>query len=236
MTKPLSRRERTHAATAAEIKAVSRRLMVEQGTASLNLRSVARDMGMTPSALYRYFDSRDALLTALIIESYDDVGSVAEHAAATIPADCHPLDAFMTVAHAFREWAVKQPHAFGLLFGARVPGYEAPPESLGHALRVSTVLLDLLRSTLDAGLELPVKDGDLPPALGAAMAQDCEGKFSGMSLAATAIALACWSTLLGAISAEVFAHMPPQAELAPREMFTFTMERALLSAGLPPRP
>ena len=221
----LSRRERTHLATVDEIKTVSRRLMREQGNASLTLRAVAREMGITPSALYRYFDSRDALLTALIVESYDEVGAVAEQAAAGTPEDADAVTAFMTVAHAFREWSVEHPHAFGLLFGPPVPGYEPPPDTLGHALRVASVLLDLLRRCLGSGLRLRL-DAPLDPALEAALSGE-QDAFAGLDAPATALALGCWATLLGAISTEVFSHQPPQTALAPRELFALTMERHL---------
>lgn len=222
----LSRRERTHLATVDEIKTVSRRLMQEQGNASLTLRAVAREMGITPSALYRYFDSRDALLTALIVESYDEVGDVAERAAASTPADADAVTAFMTVAHAFREWSVEHPHAFGLLFGPPVPGYEPPPDTLATSLRVARVLLDLLRRCLGSGMRL-LFDGPLDPALEAALGDGQQGEFAGLDAPATALALGCWATLLGAISTEVFHHQPPHTALAPRELFALTMERHL---------
>ena len=229
-----SRRERTHAATVTEIKDVSRRLMAEQGTASLNLRPVARAMGMTPSALYRYFDSRDALLTALIVDAYDDVGSVAEQTAASLPPGIGSLAAVMTIAHAFRDWAVAQPHAYGLLFGAPVPGYEMPEDQvLSHKLRVSGVLLDLMRAGLAGGLQLPLTDDELEPGLRHAMQLVCDAEFTDLAPAAAATALACWSTLLGALSVEIFGHLPPEAVPARRELFALTMRRQLIALGLP---
>src|ERR1700680_208487 len=60
-----------------EIKAVARRQLAEHGSAALSLRAVAREVGMVSSAVYRYFPSRDDLLTALIVDAYDAVGDAA---------------------------------------------------------------------------------------------------------------------------------------------------------------
>ena len=65
----------------AEILAVAGAHVARDGAAALSLRSIARDLGMAPSALYRYFDGRDALLTALILTAYEQLAAVAELAA-----------------------------------------------------------------------------------------------------------------------------------------------------------
>ena len=72
---PLSRRERARAATIDEIKETATRLMSEQGTTDLRFSDIAREMGMTAPALYRYFSDRDELLTALIADTYDELGA-----------------------------------------------------------------------------------------------------------------------------------------------------------------
>ena len=65
-----SRRERARAATVAEIKATALDLMREAGTTDVRFTDIARVMGMTPPALYRYYADRDALLTDLITDAY----------------------------------------------------------------------------------------------------------------------------------------------------------------------
>src|ERR1700712_2445709 len=72
-------RARIRAEMTDEIKTVARRHLASEG-ANLSLRAVARDLGMASSAIYRYFASRDELLTALIIDAYDAVGAAAEKA------------------------------------------------------------------------------------------------------------------------------------------------------------
>ena len=70
-----------------QIKQTARKQIAENGAGNLSLGAIARALGMTPPALYRYFDNRDALITALIIDAYDSMGEVMEHAADGLPAD-----------------------------------------------------------------------------------------------------------------------------------------------------
>src|SRR3954465_11101191 len=76
-------RARVRAEMTEEIKTAARRHLAADG-ADLSLRAIARELGMVSSALYRYFASRDELLTALIIDAYNDMGEAAEKAAAAV--------------------------------------------------------------------------------------------------------------------------------------------------------
>src|SRR6516225_9412288 len=105
MNAPMSARARVRAELTREIKDAARRQLAEEGAAALSLRAVARELGMVSSALYRYFPSRDELLTTLIVDAYDALGSAAEAA----DADC-PRDRFagrwLAVCRAVRRWAL----------------------------------------------------------------------------------------------------------------------------------
>ncbi|NED99313.1 TetR/AcrR family transcriptional regulator [Phytoactinopolyspora halotolerans] len=122
-----SRRERARAATIEEIKETALRLMHEQGRTDLRFSDIAREMGMTAPALYRYFNDRDELLTAMIVDAYDDLGDkVADAREAVDPEDLPGR--FYAVAAAYRAWANRDPQRFALIFGLPVPGYIAPEE------------------------------------------------------------------------------------------------------------
>src|SRR5262249_58783161 len=86
-------RERARAELTREIKDEARRQLVTSGAGGLSLRAVARELGMVSSALYRYFPSRDDLLTALIIDAYDAIGAAVEEAIAAVPSEAPPEDA-----------------------------------------------------------------------------------------------------------------------------------------------
>jgi len=232
---PVTRRQRLRDATAEEIKSVARTLMARDGSSSLNLRAVAREMGMTASALYRYFPSRDAILTALITDAYDAVGEAVEQAVAAAPED-GTATAMLAGVHAFRRWAVDHPQEYGLIYGTPVPGYEAPEEETKEAaMRTNFALLGLLARGLREGLiTLPNQDR-LPPEVSAVLTDmaDAEHKAQlGLAPEVWALAMQFWVVLLGSISAEVFGHLPPTLGRGAGAFFDFTMRRALAVVGV----
>src|SRR6478736_7560084 len=104
-------RERARVEVTAAIKDEARNQLAAEGAAKLSLRAVARELGMASSALYRYFPSRDDLLTALIVDAYDAVGEAAETAwaGARDAAATHPAR-WVAVACAVRDRALAHPH------------------------------------------------------------------------------------------------------------------------------
>src|ERR1700751_1788393 len=118
-------RERVRAELIREITEIARRPLATEGGAGLSLRAVAREMGMVSSAIYRYFPSRDDLLTALIVDGYNAIGEVAEEPDRGCPdGDCPGR--WLAVARAVRDWALTHPHEYALVYGSPVPGYQAP--------------------------------------------------------------------------------------------------------------
>ncbi|MFC7478796.1 TetR/AcrR family transcriptional regulator [Luedemannella flava] len=122
-------RARVRAEMLAEIKAVARRHLATDG-ANLSLRAVARDMGMVSSALYRYYASRDELLTALIIDAYDALGEAVERADASVTDRADARGRWLACCHAVRDWALAEPAEYALIFGSPVPGYAAPVDTV----------------------------------------------------------------------------------------------------------
>src|SRR5689334_5772904 len=86
MPNPSSMRARLRAELVDEIKATARRHLAEHGAADLSLRAVARELGFVSSAVYRYYRSRDDLLTALILDAYHDLGDTADLRESTVDA------------------------------------------------------------------------------------------------------------------------------------------------------
>jgi AcrR family transcriptional regulator len=232
---PVSRRQRLHEATAEEIKAVARGLMAREGTSSLNLRAVAREMGMTASALYRYFPSRDAILTALITDAYEAVGAAVEKAALETPLD-GSCTRMLACVHAFRRWALEHPQEYGLIYGTPVPGYEAPAEdTLEAAMRTNAVLLGELARAVEMGMIRLPPDESIPEPLRdmlCEMSTHEQKAELGLPVAGWAVAMQFWVVLYGAINAEVFAHMPPMVLEHSAEFFDHTMRRTLAVIGV----
>ena len=131
MTVVRTARERARTEIVAAIKASAAEQLATSGAAALSLRAVARDLGLASSALYRYFPSRDALLTALIVDAFDAVGAVAEQAdAAAVAAGATRHAGGSPCAGPSAGWAVAHPHDYALVYGSPVPGYAAPQDTV----------------------------------------------------------------------------------------------------------
>lgn len=193
-------RARARIEVTAAIKDEARRQLADEGAAKLSLRAVARELGMVSSALYRYFPSRDDLLTALIIDAYDSLGERAE-AAHGAAADAGPVRRWTAVCEAVRGWALTHPHEYALIYGSPVPGYSAPDTTVAAAARVGQVLLDIVRAARrDDGLtEPPLPDGLRPEGerIGADLAPD-------LPPAVTVALVAAWAQLYGLVGFELF--------------------------------
>ncbi|MFF8380194.1 TetR/AcrR family transcriptional regulator [Streptomyces sp. NPDC015661] len=235
MTTVRGARARARIEITAAIKDEARTQLAAEGAAKLSLRAVARELGMVSSALYRYFPSRDDLLTALIVDAYDAVGAAAEQAAAEQAAaetgTRRPLDRWTAVCRAVRAWAVAHPHEYALIYGSPVPGYSAPQDTIVPASRVGLVLIEIARQAhTGEGVALPpLADALRPEAvrISADIAPDLPP--------ALAVALvAAWAQLFGLVSFEVFGQFNRVVE--DRDTFFATAARRLgQDVGLLPR-
>ncbi|MGY1821318.1 TetR/AcrR family transcriptional regulator [Geodermatophilus sp. SYSU D00079] len=211
---PPTARERVRAELTAEITAAARRQLAEVGAAALSLRAVARELGMASSALYRYFPSRDDLLTRLIIDGYDALGAAAE--AADDPG-APPRERWVAVCRAVRAWARAHPHEYALLYGSPVPGYAAPRDTVPAAARVGVVLGRILGDAARSGL-LPRAAG-LPrdrSLLSDGIVGILGGEHPALDDAVRLRALLAWSGVYGTISFELFGHLVGSVEDADR--------------------
>lgn len=197
-------RERVRAELTREIIEIARGQLAREGAAGLSLRAVAREMGMVSSAMYRYFASRDELLTALIVDGYNAIGAAVERAEAVCARDDH-MARWFAVCHAVRDWALAHPHEYALLYGSPVPGYQAPQDTIGPALRDSSVYGRVVADAYAAGA-IVASDGLAPvPASFAADADRIREVLTpGVPDDVTARAVGAWAGVFGAVSFELF--------------------------------
>ncbi len=202
-------RERARRELTAEITAAARRQLADVGAAGISLRAVAREVGMVSSAVYRYFPSRDELLTRLIIDGYDDLGAAAE--SADDPGSA-PLERWLAVCRAVRAWARQHPHEYALLYGSPVPGYRAPKDTVPAASRVGVVLGRILGDAARSGA-LPPAAGERDPGLVSEEAVAVlGGEHQALDETVRVRALLAWSSLYGTISFELFGHFVGSVE------------------------
>ncbi|HLN04815.1 MAG TPA: TetR/AcrR family transcriptional regulator [Acidimicrobiales bacterium] len=209
MTAVTGLRARVRAELIQEIKDEARRQVAEAGAPALSLRAIARQLGMVSSGIYRYFPSRDSLLTALIIDAYDAVGAGAESADAA----CERGDfarRWGAACHAVRSWALEHPHEYALVYGSPVPGYRAPEDTIGPASRVASVLASVLQDAAVSGALgnpfLPEYSPALSKAAAAEAARVGSTALQGVPDDVIIRGLVAWTQLFGAVSFELFGH------------------------------
>ena len=221
-------RERARAELTREIKEEARRQLAVSGADGLSLRAVARKLGMVSSALYRYFPSREDLLTALIIDAYDAIGSQVEGAVA---AAAGVRERWLAACRAVRSWALAHPHEYALIYGSPVPGYRAPEATIAPAARVPAALVGILRDAAASGLLGPEAPGALPEALrrqaaevAAALAAVAGGEAPAVPPDVLIRGVIAWTQLFGMVSFELFGQFTNGFDPAD-DLFGYATER-----------
>lgn len=226
-----SARARVRAALTSEILDAARAELADKGAADLSVRAVARRLGMVPSALYRYFPSRDLLLTALIVEAYEAVGAAAGTADDTArAAGASPMERWLAVCSAVRAWAGGHPRRWALVYGSPVPGYRAPEDTIEAASLVARVMARIL---VDAGAgPAPAAVFPPPPAgMAAVVAPVRDLLLPGCRAEQVVAALMVWTQLIGTVSLELFGHYEGTTTDFDA-VFLYAMETAGRLAGL----
>ncbi|MEV4177512.1 TetR/AcrR family transcriptional regulator [Nonomuraea sp. NPDC049709] len=184
-------RERYRDQVRAEIKERAWEQIAEAGASALSLNAIAKRMGMSGPALYRYFAGRDELITALIRDAYRSLADTLRATAAS-GADVAGL------ARALRAWALDDPQRYLLIYGTPVPGYHAPDEITG-------ISSEIMATLLDACVALPVES----PATPFDEHIEDHRQWADGHPAPPAVlhrALSCWTRLHGVLSLELAGH------------------------------
>ena len=185
-------RDRNRAEVTAKILEAARAEIAERGGVGLSMRAVARDAGLASSAIYRYFPTREALLTAMVIESYAHLDEALQQP-----------EGWAALAHATRDWARAFPHEYQLIYGTPIPGYAAPPETIPSAERVARHFLEAVGDHDVAGFDTP----ELAEQMARLAGED--GSRSG-----AAAVLAELAALTGFVSLELAGHFVGTADPA----------------------
>jgi AcrR family transcriptional regulator len=220
MVQAPSRRDRVRAATTQEIIQTARRLVVEQGPTDVSLRAIAREMGMTAPALYRYFGSHEELLRHVVANIFTDV---ADHVRTAIHVAGQTSDPRLSDAEVmavkliagcreFRVWALEHVPEFSMIFGSPLPGLEMlnelhgdPTVDCGH--QFGQVFLDLFQELYRRRPFAVPADDEIQPGLRDQLAHYRRLVGSELPLGALQTFLRCWVLLYGTVSLEVFGHM-----------------------------
>lgn len=212
-------REAHRERTVAAILEAARGQIAEHGGVGLSMRAVAREVGLVSSAIYRYYPTREALLTALVIESYEHLA----HALGQVDAApaSSPAARWAGLATTFRAWARAHPQEFQLIYGTPIPGYVAPPETIAAAAAVARPFLVCGAAGPVAGFDDPALLDQLGP-----MADDF-----GVDPSGAAAVLAEMATLVGAIGLELAGHLVGSADPAD-QLMSALVDRQISTLGL----
>ena len=234
--RPRTPRELARDRTVADIIRLGREHLALHGAAALSLRAVARDLGVVSSAVYRYVENREELLTLLLIDAYNELGAEVDDAVGAVP-EVDFSGRFVALGRAVRNWALREPSRYALLFGSPVPGYRAPAErTTGPGTRVVLALMAILDGAFRAG-QL-TDDGRRVPAPAAGLAGDLAKIRAEFGLAVPdgllARAALVWTSLFGAVSFEVFGQYGGDTFTAREALFDHHLAVLAEVAGLPP--
>ena len=204
---PLTIRERYRAQVRAEVKQAALAQLAQAGPEGISISAIGKQLGVSGPALYRYFASRDELLTELVIDAYHDLAGALT--AATSRVSSHDPGASLEVfARAYRSWALAQPHRYRLLFGPPLPGYDAHAQQLiDAAQKAMNLLLDILGEAADteAGDGAAGDRAGAPPPqpLASQLAAWAQPHHPGIDPATALRAVLIWSRMHGIVSLEI---------------------------------
>jgi AcrR family transcriptional regulator len=217
------------AETIAEIKASARRQLQEHGPSGISLRAIAREVGVTPAALYRYFDSLDALLLAICCDLYDELISATVAAMDQSPRDAH-LERMKSWIWAFRAWAVGNRREFELMISypegassmsidpkALEPGAEIDPvtrKSLEHSQLCGREMAAFYRKVESGEVEAagPMEMPEISGPLKSELLDTCAEFIIGEPLPLPWVFTftSAWVRVFGLVVMEAFGSLPVQ--------------------------
>ncbi|AIT60085.1 TetR/AcrR family transcriptional regulator [Corynebacterium doosanense] len=194
---------------------VGRKQLAKRGATGLSLREVAREIGVAPSALYRYVNDRNALLSLLIADAFTRLSDEVD---AAVRAEKGLAEKLTAYAMTSRQWALSNSELWGLIYGNPVPGYEAA--ELGE-LDPGVRPLRTLAAIISEGVEDPVPEP--PENFRKYLAVSVEELGISMTWPQLAYAGQCWSCLNGVISTEVFGRFGRDFSEVGRDMLVQTV-------------
>jgi AcrR family transcriptional regulator len=225
-------RERARARTLEDITRIGRRHLATEGAAALSVRAVARDLGVVSSAIYRYVRSRDDLLTLLVIDGYDELGDTVDAAVNEVAADDY-RGRFLAIGRAVRQWALREPATYALLFGSPVPGYQAPAErTTGPGTRVIAALVRVWEDAHSAGAASAPAASPVPRKLAADVTRIRKEFTTTAPDDLVLRGVLSWAALFGCVSFEVFGQYGPDTFAAADELFERQLQVLADTTGL----
>jgi AcrR family transcriptional regulator len=208
------------------IKNTAWKQIAESGAASLSLRGIARELGITAPAIYNYYPSRDDLVTALIVDAFTSLADAQEASLAGL-AENRRAVRLSALGLAYREWAVTYPQRYHLIFGTPIPNYTAPEEvTLPAAAKALVPLIQAIQDLASAGELRTERLAEMSPKLESMLA--AWSKFAGgFDREVLYLALVIWSRVHGLVMLEI-THQIPSFFDNPEEVYRQEIKNLLI--------
>ena len=177
------------------------------------MRAIARELGLTASAVHYYFPNRSALIDAMIIDGFTSLAGALRTAYDRSP-ELVPDQRWVALAHAQRAWALRHPAQYLLIYGHTGGAVQrVNPVAMRAMGQVVGVLFTQMRDCVACGnLDAARIEATTPPGLREQFARwraESEG-IDELSDGALAACMLSYSRLHGAIVLELTGHVPPQ--------------------------
>lgn len=210
---PLSRRDRRKAETIGDIKAAALRQLAAGGPAGISMRAIARDLDMTATGVHYYYPDRQALIDALTVDGFSALAA-ALRSAYEEGSGLLPRERWLTVARAWRGWALRHPAEYLLIYGHTGGAARRVNEQVANAMSDAVgVLFASMRNCLRHGdIDVPRLEEATPPALREQFAawRGAADGIGDLPDGALAACMLTYSRLHGAIVLELVGHVPLQ--------------------------
>ena len=208
------RRDRVRAATTAEIKQTARRILVTEGPDAVSLRAIAREMGMTAPALYRYFGSHEELVKHVCADIFTELAGDIRAAIASAGAESggDMTAKVLAACWEFRRWSLSHPREFGLIFATPLPGLHVQQDEItseGGGKFGNTFFALMIELWHKQPFDVP-GDDEIDHGLLQQLERYRDGLgdlAAGLPLGLLLVFLRCWVRLYGIVSLEVFGHL-----------------------------
>jgi len=208
------------------IKETTWKQIAETGAATLSLRSIARELGITAPAIYNYYPDRDALVTALIVDAYTSLGESQQASIDQLPAE-NLETRLATLGLAYREWAITYPQRYQLIFGTPIPNYVAPENITMPAAACAIIPLTVTLQSLYSAGKLKVKRlAPLTPEL-KSMLEAWQKSGSDADIEVLYMTAIIWSRVHGLVMLEIGHHIP-SVFTDPSEIFRREIDNILI--------
>lgn len=134
----------------AELCKVATERFARFGYEGVTMRQLAEALGCSPKTPYRYFKDKADILATVRAQAFARFSDALEEAVASAPDD--PITRAQRVGEAYHRFAMKNPHAYRIMFDIDAPIDDKHPDLGPQAHRAATHITRIAEQLAEAGL------------------------------------------------------------------------------------